>query len=141
MPYCTYNLCRKPTAICFHELGVPQESILGPLIYLTYINDLSKSEPELRYILFANNTITFSADSQPHLSIITLVNKWCQAIKLVINYTVLNTRQVIFQDSKKTVNLEETLNMGQSLLEINIETSINFKSHLKSLRKKNLNFL
>ena len=92
-------------------------------------------------ILFANDTITYCTDSQPHLSIITLVNKWCQAIKLVINYTVVNTRQVIFRDSKKTVNLEETLNMGQSLLEINIETSINFKSHLKSLRKKNLNFL
>ena len=130
------------------EIGVPQGSVLGPLLFIVYINDLLNSAPNLSYVLFADDTNVFSTDSHQMKYQISLINEWCISNRLVINYD--KTHQMLFKaPNKKFEPRDFELTMGSSILHIKDETkflgvkidaNINFKPHLRGLSKTlNLN--
>ena len=67
---------------CTITFGVPQGSILGPLLFVLFINDLPKVLTKCRILMYADDTVMYfnAADSQVIADTLTnelvLVNKW-----------------------------------------------------------------
>ena len=67
--------------------GVPQGSISGQLLFITYTNDLGQHLQECHVILYADNTALHTSDSQVErlLSLqmeLSVVAEWLKATKL-----------------------------------------------------------
>ena len=83
------------------QTGVPQGSVLGPLLFLLYINDLNKSIKNSRAYHFADDTnILLSNESlEPPLAKkmnqdLKNLSQWLKARKLSLN--VKKTELIIF---------------------------------------------
>ena len=81
----------KQTNIKITTCGVPQGSILGPLLFLTFVNDLHKVTKYLDPIMFADDTNLFCSHKniktlfQIVNSELELVTEWFLANKLSLN--------------------------------------------------------
>ena len=96
--------------IQYVSCGVPQGSILGPLLFLLYINDLSSICKSSNEILFADDTTLLYSDS----SLVNLTHKinlelndiseWFAANKLSLN--VEKTQFILFQKPRDNTDVE-----------------------------------
>ena len=130
------------------EAGVPQGSILGPLIFLVYINDLPEN---LVSKLFADDTSLFSVIRNKHLSAQNLnehlnkINHWAFQWKTSFNPDPSKQAQeVIFSRKLQKLiypplhfnNIAVTQSATQKHLGILLDDQLDFQGHLKNIYRK-----
>jgi len=128
---------------------VSQGSVLGPILFLIYMNDINRSSSILTFILFADDTtILFSSNSLDNLNLIInkeliSVNEWIKANKLSLN--ISKTNFIIFKKKLQSpqnfviVTMENTIIKqvtSTKFLGVNINTENGWKDHINEVTKK-----
>ena len=96
----------KSTTQC-STCGVPQGSVLGPLLFLIYINDIANSSNIVTFSLFADDTCGTLSNKNINTLIssfnkeIENISNWSKSNKLSLNLT--KTNYVIFRTRNRGV--------------------------------------
>ena len=129
--------------------GVPQGSVLGPLLFLIDINDIPNTSSKLSFYPFADDTsIYFESGNleQPQKVInyeLKHVKKWLDANKLALN--VDKTNFVTFHSPQKPLYENITIKFGKQrvkkakhvkFLGLLLDENLSWKQHLSELSKK-----
>ena len=118
--------------------GVPQGSILGPLLFILYINDIPLSSKKGNFILFADDTnVLYNADNLMQLEEIIntelkQIYDWLTSNKLFLN--VGKTKYLIFNVKNRKID-KSTFSV--TLNNINIE-NVSFTKFLGVYLDENL---
>ena len=93
--------------------GIPQGSILGPLLFIIYINDFAQASKMFNFIIYADDTTLSSTlntfnDNIHNDNLETLINDELSKLWLKINKLSLNiakSKYVTFQKANKNVQM------------------------------------
>ena len=132
------------------QCGVPQGSILGPLLFILYVNDITHTSNILDFILFADDTTILFSDKNI-VSKINIVNRelvevsnWFKANKLSINAS--KTNFMILGTSCMTSKVQNDLNItlnntdlekvtSTKFLGVIIDENLSWKNHINCTSK------
>ena len=126
--YVNIDNCKSQTRAISH--GVPQGSVLGPLFFLLFINDLPICCPDGKVRLFADDTtIFFHSNNINNITstgknIMIQLTSWFKANKLTLNSD--KSSFTIFKSNRKSIpNLPDTIDF--------YDQKIKRASHIKFL--------
>ena len=126
------------------ESGVPQGSVLGPLLFLIYINDLEKNiKSNIKF--FADDTMLFSIVKHPEISAnelnhdLDIIQKWAHQWKLEFNPDPnKQAKEVLFSCKKSSPNHPQIVFNGTVVAKTNeqkhlgliLDSKLSFEKHL-----------
>jgi hypothetical protein len=132
------------------KTGVPQGSVIGPILFLIFINDIHKSLTKGHLCLFADDTsLIISSNEQSRLEVDAFIQgssllQWLAENSLCVN--TLKTKLVQFQlrQSSETHEAstffigEEVINFSDSVdyLGLTIDSKLNFSMQVDKVVKK-----
>ena len=140
------------------ESGVPQGSVLGPLLFLVYINDL-ESNIKSNIKFFADDTMLFSIVEDPVTSAydlnhdLDMIYQWAHQWKMEFNLDpIKQATEVLFSCKKKSVNHPQLNFNGIAVVKVNeqkhlgltLEPGLSFEKYLSEKfikAKKNIGIL
>lgn len=130
------------------SMGVPQGSILGPLLFSIYINDLPRVCSDVDIIMYADDTVIFTF-GENELEVADKLSKemqkvveWLQTSCLTLN--VEKTVSMFFSNKRKLHLTQQIQVNGQIIknvketkyLGLTLDSNLGFKSHIKKLGNK-----
>ena len=128
-------------------MGVPQGSVLGPLLFLIYINDIHNALYYSSCILYADDSTIFYSHNNCNILIdrltidLNLINNWLISNKLLLNKDKCS--YIIFSNKRKpqlnNLVLEDWIVNRvdhHNFLGVILDSKLNFKMHIQGVCSK-----
>ena len=120
--------------------GVPQGSILGPLLFIIYINDFPKSCPNVTTYLFADDASLMYSKTKSLTSCLDkeLMNvpSWMSLNKLALNIPKTQMLQFNHTSIVQFMGVNLVNDESAKFLGVHIDPKFSFHSHIKHVVKK-----
>ena len=132
--------------------GVPQGSIVGPLMYIIYANDIARLLKHSKITLYADDTVIYSSGTSLKVAKCRMqkdlraLEKWCRTNDIYVNvkktkYMLFGSKRVVAKNNPDNIKLEifnERISRVHNYcyLRVTLDEQLNYECHAQIVIKK-----